>query len=528
MRSIFQKILTGMFFVALLSSNANNLEKQNQENLYIYPNIDILEGTDQVAINCKNKMLSNNLKSGNDFFIPKINCYNVNILQNINFFDINRFFQGRVGSIYKNQINLNELKNKMNLCLSSYDFLKNNIDLNSVESKNLIIYHSILKSLNFLENKKNIENLYLIDNIIVKDKKSYPKSQVTAINDIVDNYKLDENHFSLPKGLIATKKLFVSESSDFDFSTFSHCPNVEEFTLSGSKMGNLNALKRMPLRVLSIDNTLLKNIAGIEKFQLQELSLVNTRVSDFSSLTNLNKIKKLRLSLHANNTFSINFLKDMPLETLIIKISQKKILPPKELFDKSLSKEERQRIHKEYSKKLHNQPKKNISLAGLKGKPIKKLYLSNSAGDIENLEILKTLPLQELYISEKSLTQSDIEVIASIPTLKKLAIVKCNLTNKDLLKILKGGNLTSLNVYGNKKLNNLLIITLTCSRLEYLYIGKTNINHISNITKLNQLKVIEVSNLQLSNLSKKMIDYKMKKKPFVILNDVDNIELLYF
>ncbi len=65
----------------------------------------------------------------------------------------------------------------------------------------------------------------------------------------------------------------------------------------------------------------------------------------------------------------------MPLETLIITVAMRGVKRPKEIFDRSLSREERQRIHKEYLKKLRNRPKKNISLLVLKDKRIKKLYL---------------------------------------------------------------------------------------------------------------------------------------------------------
>lgn len=350
------------------------------------------------------------------------------------------------------------------------------LHLGNLES--LILAHNAIENINEISTLKNLKLLDLSN--------SYHSGYYyNAIHDLSPLAKLEKleslyisrleiNDTTFFNSLINLKNLFLSiENKISDFS----------FLLNLKKLKKLIYETSMPFEYLTADDGSHENLFEVlsQLINIEELHLRNNEIAKIDFLENLTQLKNLDLS--------VNFLSDIyPLKNL-------KNLEKLDLSSNRI-------INITPLKFLKNLTKLKLSFNSVKYISVFRFIPQLQILEMSNTRFENISPMQYLSALEKlNASFSNLYDITAFLNLKSLRIMLLN--NNKIHDIFSLKNLTNLTVLDLSH-NQITDIT-PLSNLINLQILKLDFNNISDITPLANLKKLEVLSIGLGNLDNRKI-----------------------
>ncbi len=237
----------------------------------------------------------------------------------------------------------------------------------------------------------------------------------------------------LPPLRDSLQELWLQQSRMTNFSALALCSNLQTLVASGSPVENLDALRKLKLRVLRLEKTSVTDITPLAGLPLEALVLNDTAVIDLQPLLQCSNLAQLVLPLGAQNVDDLR-----KLESLTgISYAQSKGLPTQTAEDFWRTRETSQdemawvrALNKAGILYMANQEPDGLWRVTVKtpsfsdcsifrGARIKYLHLSFTS--VADLRPLQGLPLQELFLYGTRV--SDLTPLREMP-LRRLGIMK--------------------------------------------------------------------------------------------------------
>ena len=280
----------------------------------------------------------------------------------------------------------------------------------------------------------------------------------------------------------------------FDLSPMAKMP-IKELEISNCRINNIDALKDMPLEVLSLNNTGVSSLKPVAGKSLIELKLRNHKIKDLSPLKGMPLRRLVLNNCPVEQLFPLTGM--VSLEYLSIENSQVASLAP---------------LRGMRLKYLNAQNTKVRNISPLKGMPLKTLILNSS--QVNNLTVLKTIAPEILELNDTLVTHlPDINV----SNLKRISISDSPVKNINTLKnavllseiSLSNTQVTNLSALQDKKLETVHMTGTPVSKispvinkkLKNLYITGTLVDDFEVIKNAPNLEVLFANDCGISKIS---------------------------
>ncbi len=220
------------------------------------------------------------------------------------FFNQRTFDSGNLVVVKTKNISSNLLCNNKNIAIAFTRFSHehNLAKISNNQTKSFFLGFTFFNDLNWLKNFANLQKLYIPCMLNRKVRNSVS----------LKNNKNNVESLSLPKGLEKLKVLNINNNQrTFDYSSLKNV-NLSALTMNHANIENLQYIEHMPLEILTVTDSPLKDISGLKKLiKLQDIDLNNNDViTDYSPLKELNNLENVKLMVNqSDDNFSMNYLK---------------------------------------------------------------------------------------------------------------------------------------------------------------------------------------------------------------------------